>query len=199
VRDTGRVEGEDVCGVRLVGLVLSALSGHERRLTVRHGRNHAELVGGAEHMVGEELPDRLAPAQPLQLRRHLHGNVGAEQVNECGDVGVAECGDVASTSARRWGSVGSTTFSTIGATWAICARARSSALFTAVGVVFRAAAASAAGQDNTSRRISAARRIGGRCCNAAINASLMPVRAWMRSAGSVPVLSSASGIGCSHC
>jgi hypothetical protein len=63
--------------VRLVGVVLSALVGHERRLTVRHGRNHAELAGRAEHMVGEELRDRRTPAQPL---RHLHGDVEVCQV-----------------------------------------------------------------------------------------------------------------------
>jgi len=81
--------------VRLVRAVLSALVGHECRLSVRHGGDHAEFAGRGQHPAGEELSDRRTSAQPLRLRWHLHGDVGAEQPDERGDVGVGEGGDVA--------------------------------------------------------------------------------------------------------
>src|SRR4051812_47308224 len=62
VRDARGVEGQDVYRVRLVAAVLGALVGHERRLTVRHGRDHAEVAGRGEYVVGEEPCDRRATA-----------------------------------------------------------------------------------------------------------------------------------------
>ena len=71
------------------------------------------------------------------------------------------------------------------AAWAArVARARWRALLTDATLVSSSSATSAAGQRRTSRRISTARCLGGRCCKAATNASRIVSRSSATSAGS---------------
>jgi hypothetical protein len=78
---------------------------------------------------------------------------------------------------------------------AMVSRARCNALFTAATVLSSSPATSAARQDSTARRISTARCRGGRCCNAATNASRTVSRPSARtSAGSTR----SSGTGRTH-
>ena len=71
-----------------------------------------------------------------------------------------------------------------GSTDEMVALARCSALFTDATVVSSSSATSIALQRSTSRRINTARCRGGRCCSAAMKASLMVSRPTARSAGS---------------
>jgi hypothetical protein len=74
----------------MVGAVVAAQVGAERRLPVRRRLRHQEAAGAAQHLRAKEPPDGQAPSEPGRQRRHLEHRVVGEQPHERIEVGVLE-------------------------------------------------------------------------------------------------------------
>ena len=163
------------------GRVLAVLG--VRRRAVGH-RAHDARARALRARSDEPRGDVVLAAQPVVERRHRHGRVLVDQLDQRVDVVALERVDVAveqlaagpRPSRRRCRCRRRRRESSV-------ARARCSALLTEATDVSSSWATSSACQRSTSRRISTARWRGGRYCSAATNARRIVSRATATSAG----------------